>query len=176
MANDGSATGEPTSAWPADQPGGAPATFADYLNTLLGKGYLKGGDVIKLLSAPGANMTGTVTPAAPGQPEKITNLAGRSSLKIYGGISDANASNTIFAVSHNYAYNTDLVQADTPYGTKGFIVVQKGGNAAVFKEGQATTAGWNNDTIQFQNQIGMRPEDTEGNAGNADPAIVFAQP
>ena len=31
-----------------------------------------------------------------------------------------------------------------PYGTKGFIVIHKGGDAAVFKEGQATAAGWAN--------------------------------
>jgi prepilin-type N-terminal cleavage/methylation domain-containing protein len=175
MANDGSATGDPSSAWPADIAPTPPTTLEEYLNVLLNKGYLKGGDVIKLLSAPGANFTATVVPATPGTPESINTLGGRSSLKIYGGISDANASNTIFAVTHNYVYNADLVQTDTPYGTKGFIVVQKGGNAAVFKEGQATVAGWGGNVIQFQNQIGMRPEDTEGTAGAAEPAVLFLQ-
>src|SRR6266511_1490495 len=54
MANDGSATGDATSAWPGDLPT-APGTLLAYLNVLTGKGYLKGGDAIKLLNAPGAS-------------------------------------------------------------------------------------------------------------------------
>ena len=38
--------------------------------------------------------------------------------------------------------HTALTNGTIPYGTNGFIVVQKGGSAAVFKEGQATVAGW----------------------------------
>jgi hypothetical protein len=61
----------------------------------------------------------------------------------------------IFAVSHNYTYNTDLVSTDVPYGTKGFIVMHKGGDGAVFKSGQATTVGWGNDCTKFQNTVGQ---------------------
>src|ERR1700739_4320175 len=39
MSNDGSATGDTTSAWPGDL-AAAPATLVDYLNILCGKGYL----------------------------------------------------------------------------------------------------------------------------------------
>src|SRR6476469_1148215 len=60
MANDGSATGDATSAWPGDLPA-APANLVAYANVLTGKGYLKGGDVIKLFNAPGASFTATVT-------------------------------------------------------------------------------------------------------------------
>src|SRR5207249_9261528 len=42
MSNDGSATGDATSAWPGDLPT-APANIVDYANVLLAKGYLKGG-------------------------------------------------------------------------------------------------------------------------------------
>ena len=52
-------------------------------------------------------------------------------------ITDSAPSNAIFSVSHNYNYLAALVNAGIPYGTNGFIVVQKGGSAAVFKEGQA---------------------------------------
>src|SRR5437868_13797829 len=62
MANDGAATGDATSAWPGDLPA-PPATLLPYLNVLLSKGYLKGADCLKLESAPGANLTGTITPA-----------------------------------------------------------------------------------------------------------------
>src|ERR1043166_4386474 len=60
MSNDGAATGDATSAWPGDMQV-VPADLTAYLNVLLGKGYLRGGDALKLFSAPGANMTGTVT-------------------------------------------------------------------------------------------------------------------
>ena len=60
MANDGAATGDATSAWPGDLPA-VPATLLDYLNVLVEKGYLKGPDAIKLMNAPGAPYTATVT-------------------------------------------------------------------------------------------------------------------
>ena len=53
MSNDGSATGDATSAWPGDLPT-LPTTLLEYLNMLCGKGYLKGGDAIKLMNAPSA--------------------------------------------------------------------------------------------------------------------------
>src|SRR5436305_12351224 len=53
MSNDGSATGDATSAWSGDL-AAAPADLVAYANILLGKGYLRGGDIIKMLNAPGA--------------------------------------------------------------------------------------------------------------------------
>src|SRR5213083_396298 len=58
MSNDGAATGDATSAWPGDLIAGgylAVGNYTAYLNTLLTKGYLKAGDVLKLENAPGAN-------------------------------------------------------------------------------------------------------------------------
>src|SRR6267143_2685392 len=51
MSNDGAATSDATSAWPGDLPT-LPTTITGYLNVLCGKGYLKGGDAIKLVNAP----------------------------------------------------------------------------------------------------------------------------
>src|SRR5204863_2673913 len=48
MSNDGSATGDNTSAWPGDLPA-LPTTMTQYLNVLCGKGYLRGGDAIKMM-------------------------------------------------------------------------------------------------------------------------------
>ena len=46
----------------------------------------------------------------------------------------------IFARSHNYVYDTAIGGTrDVPYGTKGFVVMRKGGDGAVFKAGQAMT-------------------------------------
>ena len=55
MSNDGSATGDTTSAWPGDLPG-ASNDLTEYLNVLCGKGYLKGADAIKLMNAPSARL------------------------------------------------------------------------------------------------------------------------
>src|SRR5206468_3397131 len=160
MSNDGAATGDSTSGWPGDI---APASFLAYCNVLLAKGYLKGADILKLCSAPGAALGGTVTPATSTTPEVLSALSGRSALKFYK-VTDANPSNTIFGVSHNYVYNTALSNGVTPYGTKGFVVVRKGGDAIVLKEGQALSSGWPGN-IQFQNGVGMMPGDVVGTIG-----------
>ncbi|PYI45461.1 MAG: hypothetical protein DMF10_11255, partial [Verrucomicrobia bacterium] len=48
------------------------------------------------------------------------------------------------------------------------ITVKKGGDATVYRLGQATTAGWNNATI-FQGQVGFKPGDSEGTPTVGDP-------
>jgi prepilin-type N-terminal cleavage/methylation domain-containing protein len=163
MSNDGSATGDTTSGWPGDT---APASFLIYANTLVGKGYLKGADILKLCSAPGAGLTGAVTPATSLTPEQISafGATSRSALKFYM-VKDADPANTIFGVTHNYVYNTALGNGTTPYGTKGFIVVRKGGDAIVLKEGQAQVGGWTGGPISFQNGVGMMPGDIVNTVG-----------
>jgi hypothetical protein len=90
-------------------------------------------------------------------------------------VTDADPSNAIFAVTHNYTYDTALAAGTFPYGTKGFVTIQKGGNAAVFRSGQDTVAGWGNVPITFQNQIGLKTGDTEGTvtAGNPPNMLQF---
>lgn len=176
MANDGTATGDASSAWPGDLFAGnflgAGATIVDYANILLAKGYLKGGDVIKLLNAPSAVFTATVNV---GPPENLTAAAGIASLRVYP-VLDADPSNAIFAVTHNYDYDTLLAGGGVPYGTKGFVTIQKGGNAAVFRSGQDTVAGWNNVPITFQNQIGLKTGNTEGTVTPGNPANMLQFP
>ena len=177
MSNDGAATGDATLGWPGDLVTGGTLTAGDYqgyVNVLLTKGYLKAGDVAKLLNAPGANFNPTINFAA--NPPVLTALGtGNAALKFYP-VRDANSSNAIYACSHNYIYNTALTDTgpDTniPYGTKGFIIMKKGGDAAVFKQGQALATNWPN-AIAFQTGVGMRPEDTEGTIGTGEAAGVF---
>ena len=57
MANDGASSGDPTLAWPGDLPGGPPASLAAYCDNLVTKGYLKAGDLSKLLNAPARSCT-----------------------------------------------------------------------------------------------------------------------
>jgi prepilin-type N-terminal cleavage/methylation domain-containing protein len=157
MSNDGAATGDSSSAWPGDliasgQLGAS--SLNDYCNLfLLNKGYLRAGDFLKLLNAPGCSFIATITG---GTPDTIAFSAGTASLKVYP-FTDGAPSNAIFAVSHNYDYDKALSASASqiPYSTNGFIVIQKGGSAAVFKEGQATDTGWPNPTL-FQTQIGLR--------------------
>src|SRR5438552_216308 len=150
MSNDGSATGDATSAWPGDLPT-APTNIVDYANVLLAKGYLKGGDVIKLLNAPGASFTATVTTV--NGVDTLTVPGGTSAMKVWP-VKDADPATTVFCTTHNYVYDTPIVSTDIPYGVKGFITIRKGGDASVFRVGQAIASGWGAGTIggtAFQN-------------------------
>jgi prepilin-type N-terminal cleavage/methylation domain-containing protein len=170
MANDGTATGDATLAWVGDY-NPLPADLQEYCNKLVGKGYLKGGDLTKILSAPSANCTVTITD--PGPPEVI-GLAGTSALKVHP-IKDADPSNTIFCTSRNYVYNTAPLATALPYAQKGFVVMHKGGDGAVFKQGQAVQGGWP-DASTFQSQVGLRHGDTPGNPGQGDPPGTLRLP
>jgi prepilin-type N-terminal cleavage/methylation domain-containing protein len=168
MANDGAATGDASSTWPGDHnpPFAGATALQDYVNALIAPGYLKGGDISKLLSAPSANLSLTVNPngtvAFAGTPAK-------SALKVHP-LKDADSSNTIFATTLNYVYNSAIVNGTVPYGQKGFVVMHKGGDGAVFKSGQAVNTGWA-DCNTFQSNVGLITGGTPGDCtGSGDPA------
>ncbi len=169
MANDGSATGDANLGWVSDLPAADRATLQAYLNALLRNGYLKGADVAKLISAPGSSPTVNVTV---GTPDTVA-LAGTASaaIKVYG-VRDGDPAHTIFCASHNYIYDTPIVTGSVPYGTKGFIVMHKGGDGAVFKPGQADTTGWASDQA-FESNVGYKSGGTLGSPAAGDPAIVL---
>src|SRR2546427_3565207 len=64
MSNDGAATGDSSSAWPGDLIASsqlAASSLNDYCNLfLLNKGYLRSGDFLKLLNAPGCSFIATI--------------------------------------------------------------------------------------------------------------------
>src|SRR5262249_40080652 len=134
MANDGSATNDSSSAFAGDliQSGqitaGATALQTYCNNFLLAKGYLRAGDFLKLLNAPGCSFVATIPP---GTPDRFAFSSGISALKVWPMPAGA-PSNAFFATSHNYDYGTALAGSvsKVPYSTNGFIVVQKGGNAS----------------------------------------------
>ena len=168
MANDGSATGDPTSAWPGDLTT-VPTNLVDFANVLCGKGYLRGGDAIKLFNAPGASFTANV--GTVGGVDSLSGAAGTAALKVWM-VKDGDPATTIFCTTHNYTYDTALTTGTVPYGVKGFITVKKGGDAAVFKVGQAIATGWGAGTVggtAFQNGVGFKPTDTTGNPTAGDP-------
>jgi prepilin-type N-terminal cleavage/methylation domain-containing protein len=164
MSNDGAATGDTSSAWPGDLPT-LPATVHDYLNVLLGKGYLRGGDALKLMAAPGANYTATVT--SNNGIDSLSAASGTAALKVWMA-QDATPATAIFCTTMNYVYDSGLVDGTVPYGTKGFVTIKKGGDAAVYKAGQATAASWTSGTL-FQNSIGYKYTDTIGTPSSGDP-------
>jgi prepilin-type N-terminal cleavage/methylation domain-containing protein len=175
MSNDGAAQGNAALAWPGDlvTAGYLPAgsTLITYANILLANGYLKGADAIKLFNAPGSSFTATVG----GTPEQLSAPVGTAALKVYP-VTEADAANAIFCVSRNYVYDTALVAGSVPYSTKGFITIQKGGNAVVFREAQAVNAAptWPDGT-SFQNGVGFKPGDALGTPTVGEPAPVFMQ-
>ena len=164
MSNDGAATSDATSAWPGDLPA-LPPDLITYLNVLTGKGYLRGADAIKLMTAPGASFTANVTTT--NGVDSLDTPGGTAALKVWM-VQDANPATTIFCTSRNYVYDTGLNASDSPYGTRGFITIKKGGDAAIYRVGQATTAGWTSQTL-FQNSVGFKAVDTVGTASPGDP-------
>ena len=53
-------------------------------------------------------------------------------------------------------------------GTKGFITIKKGGDAAIYRVGQAEVTGWQDNDTVFQNSVGYKPGDTVGTATSGD--------
>ena len=95
-----------------------------------------------------------------GTPDTVTFTGGTAALKVYK-VKDVDPSNTIFMVTRNYVYNNPIVSTDVPYGTRGFTVIHKGGDAAVFKSGQAVMGYWGG-CSQFQSSVGLMTGDTAG--------------
>jgi prepilin-type N-terminal cleavage/methylation domain-containing protein len=181
MSNDGAATGDSQLGWPGDLIANTTITagsLQSYVTHLVGTGYLRAGDVLKLLSAPGAQPTGTY---AAGPPENLT-LGGASpaALKVYD-VLDADPVSAIFCTTNNYVYDTPIVAGSVPYGINGFIVVHKGGDAAIFRGPQAsnTNPPWP-DVITFQTQLGFKggaTPDVYGTSVSAgDPTAVLTYP
>ncbi len=171
MSNDGSATGDTTSAWPGELVP-VPTTITGYLNILTGKGYLKGADAIKMMNAPSATYQATV--ASTNGIDSLTYVSGTPALKVWPD-KDVDPATTIFCASHNYIYDVALNGSDVPYGTKGFITVKKGGDAAIYRVGQATAGGWTNGTL-FQNSVGFKPGDSVGTPNPNDPTGTIITP
>jgi prepilin-type N-terminal cleavage/methylation domain-containing protein len=167
MSNDGLATGDATSAWPGDLTPALPANLLAYLNILCGKGYLKGGDAIKMMNAPSASYTATVTTT--NGVDQLSAPLGVAALKVWM-VKDVDPATTIFCTSRNYVYDTALVGTDVPYRAKGFITIRKGGDASVYRVGQATDTGWTNGTT-FQNAVGYKVGDTIGTPTANDPTL-----
>jgi prepilin-type N-terminal cleavage/methylation domain-containing protein len=183
MSNDGAATGSSGLAWPGDLAvaggplNGAGTTLVDYANILIANGYIRAGDALKLFNAPGAAFTATVNS---GPPESLITPGGTAAIKVYD-VLESDVANAIFCVTRNYIYDTDLAAPSIPYGIKGFITVKKGGDAAIFRAGQAVNTNPNpwGDAYQFQNGVGLKggpAADPPGTVSPNDPARIWQYP
>ena len=132
MANDGTATGDSKLAWPGDLPG-CQERLQAYTDrrrrTWLSESRRYRQDVQR--SQCGLHVTTAHWPS------RERNSGGTGALKVYK-IKDVDPSNTIFAASHNYVYDTPIVGTDVPYGLRGFMVIHKGGDAAVLNQAKQT--------------------------------------
>ena len=162
MALDGSSNSDPTLTWPGDDQNVATLDLKTYLAKLIKNDYLKPGDITKLLTAPGAPCTVTATGPDANGDYTVTYAAGTPALKVYK-VKDADAANTLFAVTKNYTYDTALVSTNSPFGDKGFVLVRKGGDASILRKNNATAITGQEAT--FQSTVGKRPGDVDGAGG-----------
>ena len=170
MALDGSANANAQLVWPGDD--ATITTLAQYCTRLVTNDYLKTGDLQKLFSAPG--VTCTATGATAGTPPVTTvTLGGTSAVKIYP-VKENDSSNTVFAVTANYDYDTALDATKSPFGDKGFVVQRKGGDASVFRKNQAVAESGKE--AEFQATVGKKPGQADGTVTAGDPTGVLKFP
>jgi type II secretory pathway pseudopilin PulG len=166
MATDGAAKFDSNRAWPGDYPA---TTLAEYCNKLVQNGYVKPADLQRLLSAPGAECAATMS----GPPATLM-LSGKTALKLYK-VKASDPSNTIFAASSNYIYDTALHSSAVPFGEAGFVAVRKNGDAGVYKKNLATAAGFES-VEKFQTDIGALPGAEKGKVAAGDSGTAITNP
>jgi type II secretory pathway pseudopilin PulG len=167
MATDGAAKEDSTRAWPGDYPTNS---LTEYCTKLVANNYVKPADLQRMLSAPGAACIATSAP-----PPATLLLSGKCALKIYK-VKTADPSNAIFAASSNYVYDTPLNPGTVPFGDAGFVVIRKSGDMGVYKPGQATPAGFDNNVEKFQTDIGALPGATKGVVTPGDAETTLTNP
>ena len=115
MSNDGSATGDTTSAWPGDLPT-LPATIAGYLNVLCWKRLSERcrRHQAHECSQRQLHRYGHYRPTGI---DALSAAGGTPALKVWLN-KDVDPATTIFCSTMNYIYDTALVATDVPYGTK----------------------------------------------------------
>lgn len=157
MSLDGTTNSDPNYGWPGSYTNDT--TLQNYASRLYTNGYLQAGDLQKILNGPGTTCTVVPVVPAPTTGDSLT-ITNRPSLKVYKVV-EGDSSSTIFAVTNNYTYDSDLVSTgatSVPYSDKGFVVMRKGGDASIFKKNQATSSGFASPQA-FQSTVGAKTTD-----------------
>ena len=173
MATDGATNSDPNYAWP-----GAYQTddLEAYLGLLVSNEYLQVGDLQKILNAPGVTCSVSQTAGGGGATPGASSLTidGRPALKVYKVV-DTDSANTLFAVSNNYTYNTPLPASgatSAPYADKGFVVMRKGGDAAILRKNQAQAGSDADAARKFQSLVGKLTQDADGTLGSESGKVL----
>ena len=167
MATDGAAKSDSTRAWPGDYPTNS---LTEYCTKLVANNYVTPADLQRMLSAPGAMCTASSAP-----PPATLLLSGKCALKVFK-VKTSDPSNTIFAASSNYVYDTSLNPDAVPFGDAGFVVIRKSGDGGVYKPNLATPAGFDNNVEKFQTDIGALPDATKGAVTPGDGGTTLTNP
>jgi prepilin-type N-terminal cleavage/methylation domain-containing protein len=173
MALDGNTNSDVNYQWPGDYTTPAIASLEVFSSKLVTNQYLKTGDLAKLLSGPGA-IVGIASSNTDSSGVTTVVLNGTPGLKVYE-VKDADAANTIFAVSANYTYNTALTSTVSPFGDKGFVVIRKGGDCVSLRKNNALAANYPN-VSAFQSAVGKLTGDVDGTLGTESTASFLAFP
>lgn len=171
MALDGAANANAKLVWPGDD--ATITTLAEYCSRLVTNDYLKTGDLQKLLSAPGVTCTATGGPDGSGGTTITFGPTSKSALKVYK-VKEVDSSNTVFAVTANYDYDTALDATKSPFGDKGFVVQRKGGDASVFRKNQAVAESGK--AAEFQATIGKKTGEADGTVTAGDTGVILTNP
>jgi type II secretory pathway pseudopilin PulG len=167
MATDGAAKFDSHRAWAGDYP---TTSLTEYGTKLVQNGYVKPEDLQRLLCAPGAQCAATES----GPPATLI-FSGKTALKLYK-VKASDPSTTIFAASSNYVYDTPLDPGTVPFGDAGFVVIRKSGDAGVYKKGEATLNGFDNNVARFQTEIGALPGAEKGKVTPGDANAALTNP
>ncbi len=73
-------------------------------------------------------------------------------------------------------YDSPIAVGSVPYGTKGFVVMHKGGDGVVFKAGQAEVSGWTGGASAFESNVGFAHGGAPGAPAPGDPTGTLHLP
>ena len=127
MATEGFTTGDTNWTWLGDQTN--ISTVGDFASWIVTNGFMHGKDAVKVFAVPGV-------PPGTGSSNTVTITTSNTGFKFYKA-KDTDPSVTVFITSKNYTYNTDLSKDSKPFGDAGFMVLRRGGDAAVYRPVQS---------------------------------------
>lgn len=156
MALDRQTTGDVSLGWPGDINRGLPtsADAADFAWILVDEGYIDANNM-------GLFAVGDVRPASSFASMTRDNVA-----FAIGGITEDLSPETLFIVSCNYIGPPDgLDPEQAPFGSRGWVMLRKGGNASSLRLKQARL---DPHATEFKQQIGRLPP---GWLGGANPTL-----
>lgn len=114
--------------WSWTYDGTNPGSLSGFCTALISNNYLTAAELRKIFTAPG------VTPPAGSSSFTANNVA----FKIMQ-TKDSDPSENIFAVTKNWS-GGGLEKDTQPYGTKGFVLMRKGGDGSVFTRATDATS------------------------------------